>query len=182
MSRTKPIMAATILAVILVLDVISKQWALRALGNGERIDLLGGAIPLTLAFNRGAAFSLHVGDASRWVFIVLSIVALFVLAMLFRSTHSGDRVRILALCLVGAGAIGNLIDRLRWDQGVVDFIGPINLGFMYWPIFNVADMAITTGATLLLLSLWREERAARATRAADTGPHARTASDIESPN
>jgi signal peptidase II len=49
------------------------------------------------------------------------------------------------------------VDRVRHTQGVVDFIGPLDLGFMHWPIFNVADMAITVGAILLGISLWREE-------------------------
>jgi signal peptidase II len=73
-----------------------------------------------------------------------------------------DWLRLLSIELVAAGALGNLIDRVRWDAGVVDFIGPINLGFMHWPIFNIADMAITMGAVLLGISLWREETAAAA--------------------
>jgi signal peptidase II len=55
------------------------------------------------------------------------------------------------------GALGNLIDRVRWNKGVVDFIGPIDLGFMDWPIFNVADMAISCGAVALAISFWMEE-------------------------
>jgi signal peptidase II len=61
--------------------------------------------------------------------------------------------------LVGAGAIGNLIDRVRWNGGVVDFIGPFDIGSMQFPIFNIADMAITIGAVLLALSLLREDAA-----------------------
>jgi signal peptidase II len=72
-------------------------------------------------------------------------------------TEPGDRFRLFALSLVLAGAFGNLIDRVRWDRGVVDFIGPINLGFMDWPIFNVADMAISCGAVALAISFWMEE-------------------------
>jgi signal peptidase II len=78
------------------------------------------------------------------------------LASMFRTAKPDDWVRLSALSLVAAGAVGNLIDRVRWDRGVVDFIGPIDLGFMHWPIFNVADMAITVGATFLAYSLWRE--------------------------
>ena len=64
--------------------------------------------------------------------------------------------------MVVAGALGNLYDRVRWDRGVVDFIGPIDLGIMNWPIFNVADMSITCGAVLLAISFWGEERRERA--------------------
>jgi signal peptidase II len=72
-------------------------------------------------------------------------------------TDERDLFRILAISLVFAGALGNLIDRVRWSRGVVDFIGPINLGFMNWPIFNVADMAISCGAVALAISFWTEE-------------------------
>jgi signal peptidase II len=65
---------------------------------------------------------------------------------------------------------------VRWDGGVVDFIGPINLGFMYWPIFNIADIAITTGAILLGISLLREEAAAARAASAQT-TKAETAGD-----
>jgi signal peptidase II len=76
---------------------------------------------------------------------------------MFLKAHPRDWSRLLAVQLVGAGAIGNLIDRVRWDGGVVDFIGPFDLGSMQFPIFNVADMAITTGAILLALTLLRDE-------------------------
>ena len=59
-----------------------------------------------------------------------------------------------------SGAIGNLYDRVRWDRGVVDFIGPIDLGLWDFPIFNVADTAITCGAILLAISFWLEEHEA----------------------
>ena len=53
---------------------------------------------------------------------------------------------------------GNLVDRVRWDRGVVDFLGPVNLGFAHFPIFNVADIAITCGAFARAFSFWLEER------------------------
>ena len=58
-----------------------------------------------------------------------------------------------------SGALGNLYDRVRWDRGVVDFLGPVDLGFWDFPIFNVADMAITCGAILLAISFYLEEKA-----------------------
>jgi signal peptidase II len=63
----------------------------------------------------------------------------------------------LAISLVAAGAIGNVIDRIRSDLGVVDFID-IGVGAHRWPTFNVADIAVTTGAFLLAWVLWGEER------------------------
>ena len=80
------------------------------------------------------------------------------LAVLFVQSESEDRAKVVSIALILSGALGNLVDRVRWDRGVVDFIGPIDLGFMHWPIFNVADSAITCGAVLLGISFWREER------------------------
>jgi signal peptidase II len=159
MMRTKPF-AATLAILIVALDILTKRWALRALGDGEVIPLFGGVVPLSLAFNTGAAFSLSLGAASRWVFTALSVVVLIVLGDMFRKAAATERLRLYAAALVMAGAVGNLIDRVRWDRGVVDFIGPIDLGFMLWPVFNVADMAITCGAVLLAISLGFGERKA----------------------
>jgi signal peptidase II len=156
--RKKWTILASIVPVVLIADLLTKRWALAALADGARMDLFGGLVPLTLAFNRGAAFGLSIGDDPRWIFIPITVVALILLASLFRQADGGDHLRIVSIALVTAGATGNLIDRVRWDRGVVDFIGPINLGFMDWPIFNVADMAITCGALLLALSFALEER------------------------
>lgn len=162
---------AAILPAVLLLDVITKRWALGTLGGpayGNRMEILGGLVPLTLAFNRGAAFGISIGNDPRWFFIPVTILAMGLLAVLFVQSESGDRVKVVSIALILSGALGNLVDRVRWDRGVVDFIGPINLGFMDWPIFNVADSAITCGAVLLGISFWREERT-RAREAAAAG-------------
>jgi signal peptidase II len=152
------------LPAILILDIVTKRWALEALGT-RSMEVLGGLIPLTLAFNRGAAFGLSIGNDPRWFFIPVTLGALLLLGYLLVKTNPEDRFRLLALSLVFSGALGNLIDRVRWDRGVVDFIGPINLGFMDWPIFNVADMAISCGAVALALSFWTEEEPEREAKA-----------------
>ncbi|MEQ8331477.1 MAG: signal peptidase II [Longimicrobiales bacterium] len=149
---------------IMVLDLITKRWALDAL-VGQRGELLGGLVPLTLAFNKGAAFGLRIGEDSRWFFVPVTVLALVLLGVLFRQAHRHDFLRIVSISLVVSGAIGNLWDRVRWSRGVVDFIGPIDLGFWDFPIFNVADMAISCGAVLLALSFWMEEKAAAAAAA-----------------
>jgi signal peptidase II len=154
--RTKLFLLGTIFPIVLVLDIVTKRWALGALAS-ESSELFGGLIPLTLAFNRGAAFGLSIGDDPRWFFIPVTLLALVLLAYLMIKTDGNDRFRVFALSLVLTGAIGNLIDRLRWDRGVVDFIGPVDLGFMDWPIFNVADMAISCGAVALAISFWMED-------------------------
>jgi signal peptidase II len=178
MSELKQKLPVTLLVMsaIVFADVFTKRWALDTLWHGGGLDTLGGWVPLTLAFNRGIAFGLPLPSAGRWIIIAATFVVLYVLVDLFRRARADDWLRLIAIQLVAAGALGNLIDRVRWDGGVVDFIGPINLGFMYWPIFNIADMAITTGAVLLGISLWREETGAatahaEAARAAEDSAH-----------
>ena len=156
--RTKLLLLGTIFPVILALDLITKSWALDVLPTLERPVVLGDMIPLTLAFNKGAAFGISVGEDSRWFFIPVTLIALALLAVLFRQAVEKDLLRIVSISLVVSGAVGNLYDRVRWDRGVVDFIGPIDLGLWDFPIFNIADMAITCGAILLATSFWFEER------------------------
>ena len=159
--RAKLAIFGVVFPLILVLDLISKRWALEALSDGRRIELFGGLLPLTLAFNRGAAFGIGIGDDSRWFFVPITFVALALLGMLLVQARKEDALRHVSLSLVVSGAVGNLYDRVRWGRGVVDFIGPVNLGFANFPIFNVADMAITCGAALLAFSFWLEEREER---------------------
>ncbi|HEX6132689.1 MAG TPA: signal peptidase II [Longimicrobiales bacterium] len=160
--KQKLLLAALVIGSIVFADISTKRWALDALRTGHIVETLGGWIPLTLAFNQGVAFGLPLPSAGRWIIIFATLLVLFVLGNLFIRAERNDWLRLLSIELVAAGALGNLIDRVRWAGGVVDFIGPINLGFMHWPIFNIADMAITTGAVLLGVSLWREETAAAA--------------------
>ena len=143
---------------VVMLDLVTKAIAAYALVP-EHIPhpVVGETVRLTLVYNPGAAFGIHVGDYSRVVFSVLTLAALGILWRLFRGTRRGDRTRVLALALVSAGAVGNLIDRLRSSRGVVDFID-IGSRDWRWPTFNVADIAVTTGAVLLAVVLWREDR------------------------
>ncbi|MBH16260.1 MAG: signal peptidase II [Gemmatimonadetes bacterium] len=155
--KTKTVLFGTLAIPVCVLDFWSKKWALTTLGSGPITDFMGGYVPLTLAFNKGAAFGISIGDDSRWLFIPLSVFALGLLLHILYQCEERDFLRILACSFVIAGALGNLYDRIRWSRGVVDFIGPVDLGFMLWPIFNMADMAISCGAFLLAISFWNEE-------------------------
>ena len=147
-----------VVAIVAFIDVVTKAMAVRLLVP-QRVphEVWGETLRFTLVYNPGAAFGLHVGPYSRWVFMTLTVVALAILAWLYQSTREGHRMRVLALALVCAGAIGNLIDRVRSDVGVVDFID-VGIGDMRWPTFNIADMAVSTGAFLLAWVLWGEER------------------------
>jgi signal peptidase II len=156
-------LSAGIAGTVVLLDFFSKRWALAALSDGTTFELFGGFVPITLAFNRGAAFGLSIGSDPRWIFIPVTLLAIVFLLALIREAQPGDVTRVTASSLILGGALGNLYDRIRWSRGVVDFIGPIDLGFMDWPIFNAADSAITCGAILLAISFWREGASERAT-------------------
>ena len=143
---------------IVVADAVTKLLAESLLARRLPLAVIGDWVQLRLVYNQGAAFGLDVGAYSRWVFFALAVIALIVLGSMVRSTRAGDRFRLLALALVCGGAAGNLIDRIRSAQGVVDFVD-IGVGGWRWPTFNVADSAISVGAIALALSLWQEGRA-----------------------
>jgi len=166
--RPKHLILGLVFPTIIALDVVTKRWALGALEGVRGAELFGGLVPLTLAYNKGAAFGMRIGDDSRWFFVPVTVVALILLAVLYRQAAERDFLRIGSIAFVVSGAVGNLYDRVRWDLGVVDFLGPIDLGFWDFPIFNVADMAITCGAILLAVSFWFEERQEQAREADGT--------------
>lgn len=142
---------------ILALDIGTKLWVQRNLRLYDPVPIIGDYVRLTYLYNPGAAFGLHLGPYSRVFFLALSVAAVVILFMIYRTTPLGDRTRLIAVSLVTGGALGNMIDRVRSPRGVVDFLD-VGLQHVRWPVFNVADIAVTTGAILLALSLWREEQ------------------------
>jgi len=151
---------------IIVLDVLTKWLAVKHLYPHSPREIVGSVVRFTLAFNPGAAFSMSVGPHSRYVFGAFAVVALFILWWLYRTSEPGDTTRVLAVGLAWGGAAGNLLDRFQSRQGVVDFID-IGIGDVRFWTFNVADSAVTCGALLLAWVLWREDRRALATLAAE---------------
>jgi signal peptidase II len=142
---------------VLLLDVSTKLLVQRHFFLYQQMDLIGDYVRLTYIYNPGAAFGIHLGEHSRSIFLVLSLVALAALVGMYWFTPVADRVRLSAIALICGGAVGNLIDRVRSESGVVDFID-VGVGTIRWPVFNVADVAVTTGAIILALSLWKEEQ------------------------
>jgi signal peptidase II len=169
----KPLLFWGVIGFVVVLDLITKQMAVYGLAPSHFPHaVLGDWLRLTLVYNPGAAFGLHLGQYSRWIFMVLTVGALVILWRLYGATEPRDLRRTLALSLVCGGAVGNLIDRVRSPLGVVDFID-IGVGEHRWPTFNVADIAVSTGAFLLAWVLWMEDqeiaRAGSASRATVPG-------------
>lgn len=149
------------LAAVAITDIVTKYLAHTRLARHVPLDLLGEVVRIALAYNPGAAFGLHVGSYSRFVFTVVTVLALVVLGRMYRATRSGDRVRVAALALISGGALGNLINRFWSTRGVVDFID-VGIGDVRWPTFNVADIGVSIGAVLLAWVLWREDRSHQA--------------------
>lgn len=152
---------------IIVSDVITKALAVRyLLPQHVPHRIIGNVVRFTLAYNPGAAFSMSLGDNSRYIFGAFAVIALYILWRLYRTSMPGDTTRVLALGLAWGGAAGNLIDRLRGTRGVVDFID-IGVGDVRFWTFNVADSAVTIGAITLAFVLWREDREALAKAASE---------------
>ena len=147
----------TAAVLVVVLDVVTKWLDVNHLMQQVPHRIIGDVVRFTLAYTPGAAFSMSVGDKSRFFFGGLALVALVVLWWLYRSSKSGDWIRVLALGLAWGGAAGNLIDRFRSANGDVDFID-IGVGHVRLWTFNVAGSAVTVGAITLAFILWREDR------------------------
>ncbi|HTE46945.1 MAG TPA: signal peptidase II [Gemmatimonadaceae bacterium] len=152
--------------VVIVLDVITKMAAVRYLAPFHTHRVIGNVVRFTLAYNPYAAFSMSLGQNSRYIFGAFAVCALVILWRMHRTSESGDVIRSLALGLAWGGAAGNLLDRFGRPRGVVDFID-IGVGDVRFWTFNVADSAVTVGALLLAWVLWKEDRRALATAAAE---------------
>jgi signal peptidase II len=141
---------AIIAAIVVAGDILSKRLAVAYLPpSGIPHEVIGDYLRFTLAFNRGAAFGMHVGGWSRIVFSVFAIAMVSVLLYSAGRVSAQAQRVVAAMGLVAGGALGNLLDRVRWDRGVVDFID-VGLGMSRFWVFNLADSAITLGAILLL--------------------------------
>ncbi|NBQ99356.1 MAG: signal peptidase II [Actinobacteria bacterium] len=135
---------------VVALDQVTKTWAVNALDDGRTIDLFW-TLRLALGFNSGMAFSKATG-LGPFIGIVATLAIVFIVASMRRAESAASAF---GMVLVAAGAAGNVIDRLfrgdAWFRGsVVDFID-----LQWWPVFNVADSAITVGGVLVIIAALR---------------------------
>ena len=149
-----------IVAVVSIADQVTKYYALLHL-RGTDIAVTP-FLKFSLAFNTGAAFS-FLSDAGGWqnlFFVVVAIVISIVILFMIRRLGANDMQVAVALMLVLGGALGNVIDRVRFGY-VVDFID-VYYRAWHWPTFNIADSAISIGAVLLVLDAlginWRHKK------------------------
>lgn len=143
-----------IAALIYILDQASKYFIGRYLTAGESVPVVQGVFHLTLVNNTGAAFGMFRGYP--YLFVVMAVVfAGVAVYFLKKKSSSLNTLEKVAISLLLGGTLGNLTDRLRFGF-VVDF-----LDFRIWPVFNVADSAITIGAAVLAFSIIMEIRRKR---------------------
>lgn len=144
-------------AVTLTLDLVTKGLILQHFSLGQSLPVLPGLFNLTLVLNPGAAFGFlaELPEHIRHPFFVgIAILAAVLIILYQRRYLRGQALATCALGLILGGAVGNLIDRLRYGM-VVDFLD-FYLGRYHWPAFNVADSAISVGVGLLFLDMVRE--------------------------
>ena len=154
--------------VVFALDLVTKRWATATLASRDSLPLLGDFLRLTYTRNSGVAFGL--GAGTNFPFYVFSMVAAGAILVLFLRGRVRGWQRETALALIFGGALGNLVDRVTTGL-VVDFI---DVGVAGWrfPVFNVADSAVTVGVALFALG-WTHRSAEEAAReAAPPAPEA----------
>ena len=147
-SATSRWLGPLLFAVILILDLVTKQWALATFEGLGRVRVTS-FFNFVLVWNPGISFGMFQsgGDIGRWLLIALALaIATILVFWLRREQRLWPR---LAIWLILAGALGNVIDRIRFGA-VVDFLDFHALGY-HWPAFNVADSAIVVGAAILVL-------------------------------
>ena len=144
---------ALLIALVVLLDQVTKSWAVSALADGRVIHVIG-SLQFSLGFNSGFAFSQ--GQGLGPLVGAFAIVAVLFLMRAVRKATT--QLSALALCAIVAGAIGNIADRIFREDGllhgrVVDFID-----LQWFPVFNVADSSITVGACVLIAAMLMESR------------------------
>lgn len=151
--KNKYLWVGAIFSAVLVLDQVTKYLVMKFIPWHGAVRVIPGFFDLTYVRNPGAAFGILSGDHGTWrtvFFVGITLVALGVIAVLIRKAH--ERLLIVAFSLIAGGAIGNLIDRVRFGE-VVDFIEWYYRSY-HWPTFNIADSAISVGVGLLVVDMF----------------------------
>lgn len=146
---------------LVLLDQGTKFLIAKTLEYHETITVVANFFDIVHARNKGAAFGIMRDSAIRLPFLIgVSLVAVIAVLLFYRKLENGQRLSAWGLALVLAGAMGNLIDRVRFGE-VVDFLS-VHWYEHFWPAFNVADSAICIGVALLALEMILEERRKKA--------------------
>ena len=150
----------------MALDQATKIYARSALpGESIPVCVIDGYFDWILKFNTGSAFSLFSGGMGSRIFLsVVAMIALGAILWLVKSAKDKQRGLVVALGLMAGGALGNLIDRILFGK-VTDFVLWHYQDHFYWPVFNVADIALVFAVPLFLVYGYRAEKADKADKA-----------------
>src|SRR5215831_370802 len=132
---------------VMLFDQITKYWVSVKLREGDEIDVIRGFFKLSYTENPGIAFGMFNNGNVKWLLVSVSIAAVLVVVYYMRRTPVANSLLLWSLALLAAGICGNLVDRIRMGR-VIDFI-LIYYKSYQWPVFNIADTAITIGAALM---------------------------------
>ena len=141
-------MTFLVASLVFVLDRIAKIAVANNMSYGQSMDILPRIFHLTLVLNNGTAFGLFKG--ANAALAILSVVVIMLILFYVLKNKAMGFANSLALGLILGGALGNLFDRVKFGY-VIDF-----LDFRVWPVFNIADSAITIGTCLLAWSILRQ--------------------------
>lgn len=156
MIRRLRILTPALLALLLA-DCATKELAEAHLTPAVPQSVWGDALQFTLVYNPGAAYGISLGEYNRLVFTGLPLVVIGMLFWLALRSPNASRLRLWGIGITVGGAVGNLIDRLRSQRGVVDFID-VGIGDARFWVFNLADVGVTVGAVLVAYTIWREDQ------------------------
>ena len=145
---------------VLALDQFSKYWVAITLWRGGEIRIIDDLLKLSYTENPGIAFGMLSDGDLKWFLVCISVAALLVVGYYMAKTPVYNRLLLWSLCLLSAGIAGNLIDRVRMGR-VIDFIEVYYKDIFTWPVFNVADSAITIGAALMAVELFLAPQTSR---------------------
>ncbi|MBM4294969.1 MAG: signal peptidase II [Deltaproteobacteria bacterium] len=149
----------SILLLVVGLDQVTKVWVVQGMPLGGQIPIIPGFFNLVHVRNRGAAFGLLGSmsqDFTRIFFAITTILVIVIIAYLWWRTPASHLRAATGYSLILAGAVGNLIDRLRLGE-VIDFLD-LYYGAYHWPAFNVADSMVCGGAAFLVWVIFQEEK------------------------
>jgi signal peptidase II len=151
----------TITVLVLALDQLTKLWVARELYPDGEINIISGFLKFSYTENPGIAFGMLSDGNVKWLLVAVSGAAITIVIFYLMRTPASNSLLLWSLALLAAGISGNLIDRIRMGR-VIDFIEVYYRSF-HWPVFNVADTAISIGAALMAIELFFSSSPRKAT-------------------
>lgn len=149
--KTKYLQFSIVVMLVVISDQVSKAWVLAKMPLHKSIVVIPGFFSLTHVHNPGGAFGFLAQNSSpwrHWIFLGAALLALGMILYFYHQTPRSHPYLAFGLSLIFGGAIGNVIDRLRFGE-VIDFLD-VYIGNSHWPTFNVADSAVSVGVGIFI--------------------------------